>query len=471
MADSSSIETRSKKKKGSSNSKKKTEEVVKPTSPPADTGQDEAKTDTHARSSGSPDPNCSICLGKLENKSFTDSCFHMFCFVCLLEWSKVKNECPLCKQSFKSIIHNVRSYEDYDQYHLIISRPRSPEHPYSRNFRYRTTLTEDRVFNLRNRVIGNPVTDPETVLQLQAIGAPTNYPVQAYEMARQNWNRRRQASTSDFRRRIYTNGMRLTGIRGANNRVRECSPAFFTRNPALTHRLVPWLNRELNALLHDEELHVQFLLELIMGLVKRFDIGSEDFYQHVSPFIGRHTRQFMREFESFAKCPYCMVVYDKKAMYEHVAESVSSDSSTINSVSDDDSDVQFISSEAAPANERTSEYINLPDISSEIQVTSTVDSPRNQNFLQNAGWMSPTPGPSWGFEPIMPPSRQKSFIPSLKRSVGASDTEVDSSADSLSSAGSDVQVVAYDKPWEERSPINLSSETEIERPVKEKKLK
>lgn len=39
---------------------------------------------------------------------------------------QVKPECPLCKQSFKSIIHNVRSNEDYDQYHL---HPAS-ENPY-----------------------------------------------------------------------------------------------------------------------------------------------------------------------------------------------------------------------------------------------------------------------------------------------------------------------------------------------------
>ncbi|KAH8035740.1 hypothetical protein HPB51_008107 [Rhipicephalus microplus] len=64
----------------------------------------------------SPEQSCAICLGPPENKSFTDSCFHTFCFSCLLEWSKVKAECPLCKQRFKSIVHNVRSFEDYDQY-------------------------------------------------------------------------------------------------------------------------------------------------------------------------------------------------------------------------------------------------------------------------------------------------------------------------------------------------------------------
>ena len=37
----------------------------------------------------SPDPNCAICLGELDNMSYTDSCFHKFCFLCLKEWSKV----------------------------------------------------------------------------------------------------------------------------------------------------------------------------------------------------------------------------------------------------------------------------------------------------------------------------------------------------------------------------------------------
>ncbi|OAD46875.1 hypothetical protein WN48_00002 [Eufriesea mexicana] len=33
-------------------------------------------------------PNC-ICLGKLVNTSFTDSCLCQFCFTCLLQWSKI----------------------------------------------------------------------------------------------------------------------------------------------------------------------------------------------------------------------------------------------------------------------------------------------------------------------------------------------------------------------------------------------
>lgn len=66
----------------------------------------------------SPPPNCAICLGRCKNKCFTDSCMHQFCFKCLCEWSKVKPECPLCKQTFKSIIHNVKSFDQFEEYHV-----------------------------------------------------------------------------------------------------------------------------------------------------------------------------------------------------------------------------------------------------------------------------------------------------------------------------------------------------------------
>lgn len=93
--------------------------------PPAKSPNQSSSTQSNSRPS-SPEPDCAICLGKLENKSFTDSCFHMFCFVCLMEWSKVKAECPLCKQPFKSIVHNVRSYNDYDMYHIPRPEERNP---------------------------------------------------------------------------------------------------------------------------------------------------------------------------------------------------------------------------------------------------------------------------------------------------------------------------------------------------------
>lgn len=99
--------------------------VKSPTPPPvasnAPDNNTEGCTTAAEDRSGSPPPSCPICLGTYKNKCFTDSCLHQFCFNCLLEWSKIKAECPLCKQSFKSIIHNVKSEREFEEY--LVQQP------------------------------------------------------------------------------------------------------------------------------------------------------------------------------------------------------------------------------------------------------------------------------------------------------------------------------------------------------------
>lgn len=67
-----------------------------------------------------------ICLNKISDKAFADGCYHAFCRTCLNEWSKVKPECPVCRQAFRKIIHNVRSMADYDE--IEVPRPQYPPH-------------------------------------------------------------------------------------------------------------------------------------------------------------------------------------------------------------------------------------------------------------------------------------------------------------------------------------------------------
>jgi hypothetical protein len=46
------------------------------------------------------DAKCVICWGvvKDEQKCFPENCLHIFCFECLVKWSRQKNQCPLCKK-------------------------------------------------------------------------------------------------------------------------------------------------------------------------------------------------------------------------------------------------------------------------------------------------------------------------------------------------------------------------------------
>ena len=47
------------------------------------------------------------------------------------------------------------------------------------------------------------------------------------------------------------------------------APEFFRSNPACTHRLIPWLTRDLRALLNDVESHVSFVLQIILSLINK----------------------------------------------------------------------------------------------------------------------------------------------------------------------------------------------------------
>lgn len=60
---------------------------------------------------------CPICLLDCMDRdpSFTNTCFHLFCFVCIENWTKNKATCPLCRTKFTKIIYNIRSASCYDE--------------------------------------------------------------------------------------------------------------------------------------------------------------------------------------------------------------------------------------------------------------------------------------------------------------------------------------------------------------------
>ena len=183
----------------------------------------------------------------------------------------MKPECPLCKQGFKSIIYNVKSYNKYDQYDIIQHAPQ-PSIPLSylsvstattdRAFRYRTTLTMDHRY--MSALPFTPNLDPITSMSISGSyvcpfprdtrhGHPRSVPTS--QNAR---HRSRNASctvVSDyFRRTVYNSGLWVSTSQ--QRRRRTVIPEFFRCNQAQTHRLVPWLCRELNVLLHNSEAQV-----------------------------------------------------------------------------------------------------------------------------------------------------------------------------------------------------------------------
>ncbi|KAG7210398.1 hypothetical protein KM043_011930 [Ampulex compressa] len=308
--------------------------------------------DSSDRSDGaaSPPPNCSICLGKLVNTSFTDSCLHQFCFTCLLQWSKIKTECPLCKQTFKSIIHNVRSEEDYDQYHVpreLASQISQPQLVSSldlnfdvnshwdvglRRFLYRTTMTGNR----RHGVL----------LNAELVARREQLPSIAPQVSREE-RRRRRANPTDYRRTVYRHGIWATSLPDIFGRFRECSADYYRREPRELNRLVPWLNRELQVLLNSNVPHIAYVMRVILDALSQYDIRSPEFRDLVRPYFGVHTDHFVHELLNYARTNFDLVGYDQSVTYlpqglsnEYVPNvvSTSSDSSTTS----DDSDIRVL---------------------------------------------------------------------------------------------------------------------------------
>ncbi|KAL3287932.1 hypothetical protein HHI36_002388 [Cryptolaemus montrouzieri] len=283
--------------------------------------------------STSPPPNCAICLGSCSNKCFSDTCMHQFCFKCLLQWSKIKAECPLCKQPFKSIIHNVKSNEEYEEHiveeprpiHIIDNEqylylPQSPPNPsrHQHRFHFRTTFTVN--------------THGENAIQQMLLRSWPQY---------NRRTRRDISTTTSFRRSIYNNNFWASSPVNVSvdGRFREVTPEYFQVNPASRTRLAPWLNRELNALLHENTQDVMQLVDTIMDYLLRYHICSRSFRNLLQTYLGDATDHFVHEFYNFMRSPFDMIGYDRNVVY---VERPSSPPLLIDNSEDDNSDVMIV---------------------------------------------------------------------------------------------------------------------------------
>lgn len=109
------------------------------------------------------------------------------------------------------------------------------------------------------------------------------------------------------------------------------------------HRLGRWLNRELTAI---SQLGIQFsqsaVLSAIMEMLPQYYIQSTIFQATLFPYLGIHTRRFIREFHNFAISPFEMEEYDRSCVY--VRQRTGSQLAFIVTVGGDDSEDVQVSS-------------------------------------------------------------------------------------------------------------------------------
>eukprot|EP00457_Paulinella_chromatophora_P005584 gb/GEZN01005601.1/.p1 GENE.gb/GEZN01005601.1/~~gb/GEZN01005601.1/.p1 ORF type:complete len:396 (+),score=50.03 gb/GEZN01005601.1/:263-1450(+) len=190
---------------------------------------------------------------------------------CIEEWSRISvvsgsgTRCPLCKQSFAYLIHDVKS---------------------ETNFKKKSVIGQSRLQAIKGSVYHEFPFSPAHA----------------------------------FRATIYREEAYATFL-GANpgGRTHE-----LTRRPptsllsrqqqALTKgRLQPWLERELQAL--TEESDVGLLRVAVEGFLSQLEVTDGQLQVALEPFLSRHTRHFLHELHVFVDCHFSLRNYDLVVSY------------------------------------------------------------------------------------------------------------------------------------------------------------
>ncbi|KAL4618202.1 E3 ubiquitin-protein ligase Topors-like [Arapaima gigas] len=423
-----------------------------------------SKASQSVSTEASPDSKCPICLDRFNNMAYLDRCLHKFCFRCIHEWSKNKAECPLCKQPFNSIFHSIKAENDFKEFVLRPTENGSFASPEGRRFRYRTTQTRERRQTQRrtspppdNGVLFEGLA-PSTALQPDS-GFHRIMMMMAARRRAQNEGRMvrhlHEQEMVAFRRALYRSGVRVRSVRDGG-RYRDISAAFFQRNPACLHRLLPWLKRELTVLYGTHGSLVNIVQHIIMSRITRYDMEDQAIHEELRPFLLTRTDHFLHEFISFARSPFNMEAYDQHAIYDCPAPSYEEGSSS-------DSSVIAISEDEAGSVEPSQQPVSVPT-----------------SILSQAPWDDETPGPSYStteqlqMQTLLPPvsesesgsSKEEVEVEEPRSSAqqGAqvkNDPAVNDGRDA-SSDEEDCVIVGYVKPMAERTPelVQLSSDSE-----------
>uniref|UniRef100_A0A8C5UJP8 RING-type E3 ubiquitin transferase n=1 Tax=Malurus cyaneus samueli TaxID=2593467 RepID=A0A8C5UJP8_9PASS len=65
------------------------------------------------------DSQCPICLGPMKRPAYVTYCMHKFCFRCILQWARARDNCPVCRQPMQQLLYAVRGDSDYKEFNVI----------------------------------------------------------------------------------------------------------------------------------------------------------------------------------------------------------------------------------------------------------------------------------------------------------------------------------------------------------------
>ena len=98
------------------------------------------------------------------------------------------------------------------------------------------------------------------------------------------------------------------------SKFKDTKPKNFSQDPHQLSKLVPWITRELQAILGIQD--VELILEYIVALLKTIDLKTNQGKECLQEYLGIHTELFIHELFCFAKSFLNMEAYDQVVEYD-----------------------------------------------------------------------------------------------------------------------------------------------------------
>ncbi|KAJ3214491.1 hypothetical protein HDU67_001623 [Dinochytrium kinnereticum] len=92
------------------------------------------------------------------------------------------------------------------------------------------------------------------------------------------------------------------------------TPEAFRKSQEAQARAVPWIRRELQVLLRDND--VELVKDYVMIVLEKFEIQSQQAVDLLRQFLMENTEHFVHELVSFLRSPFNVDAWDKAVQYD-----------------------------------------------------------------------------------------------------------------------------------------------------------
>nr|CAD2173661.1 unnamed protein product [Meloidogyne enterolobii] len=276
---------------------------------------------------------CPICLHHWNDPTVLDNCNHIFCFDCIIEWTRLKPVCPLCKCSLELLKHRLwvndavlpnwesegqienimELRSEYELERLMEKSARQPEHERQAVIHLVKHMLGE-LYTLRNMSITTYASDTIFKNAIDAINKELDEYKKLLIAFNDGATRSELFKSPAFRRVVYKENLSPSSI---------CQPLFnialnadYIKNnkDIVMNHIMPFVIREICALTRKDAIDIHVYMENIMDYfttkLKR---------QQIVSFLSRrgieNPHQFLNNLLHFASSGQTLKVYDQNSEY------------------------------------------------------------------------------------------------------------------------------------------------------------